>query len=77
MELGSNEAIKQTVAGRLGISILSQSAVRSELASGEIVQLDVVGLPLQRQWYLARPSDKLSMPAADTFHNFLIARGDL
>ena len=77
MELGSNEAIKQTVAGRLGISILSQSAVRAELASGEIIQLDVVGLPLQRQWYLAHPSDKLISPAADTFHGFLISQGRL
>ncbi len=73
MELGSNEAIKQTVAGRMGISILSQSAVRAELASGDLAVLDVVGLPLQRQWHLVHPKDKLLAPAATAFRSFLTA----
>lgn len=74
MELGSNEAIKQTVAGRLGISILSRSALRAELASGDIVQLDVVGLPLERRWYLVHAQEKLLTPAATAFHDFLTSR---
>lgn len=74
MEMGSNEAIKQTVAGRLGISILSRSAVRAELASGEIVLLDVQGLPLERHWYLVHPAEKLLTPAAGAFHEFLTSR---
>lgn len=75
MELGSNEAIKQTVAGRLGISILSQSAVRAELASGEIVLLDVAGLPLERRWYLVHLAGKSMTPAASAFHGFLTETG--
>jgi len=74
MELGSNEAIKQTVAGRLGVSILSKSAVRAELASGEIVLLDVQGLPLQRRWYLVHPEKKRLTPAASAFHGYLTSR---
>lgn len=74
MEMGSNEAIKQTVAGRLGVSILSQSAVRAELASGEIVQLDVHGLPLVRHWFLVHPAEKQLSPAAGAFHEFLTSQ---
>ena len=74
MELGSNEAIKQTVAACLGISILSHSAVRAELASGEIALLDVQGLPLERQWYLIYPEQKFLSPAAKAFQAFLTSQ---
>ena len=44
MEIGSNEAIKQTVAGRLAVSILSRSAVQAELASGETINVVSTGV---------------------------------
>ncbi len=72
MELGSDEAIKQTVAGKLGISILSESIVQAELQSGDLVQIDVQGLPLRRQWYVAHPIKKVLAPATAEFRNFLI-----
>ncbi|MBK8456424.1 MAG: LysR family transcriptional regulator [Phyllobacteriaceae bacterium] len=74
MELGSNEAIKQSIAGHLGYSILSESTVRTELASGELVRLDVAGLPLKRQWYAAYPRNKILSPAATAFCGFLESR---
>ncbi|WP_297527887.1 LysR family transcriptional regulator [Thiohalobacter sp.] len=75
LELGSNEAVKQTVAAGLGISIISKSAVQAELASGEIAMLDVVGLPLQRQWYVVRPEKKIQTAAARAFQDFLVTSG--
>ena len=45
LEVGSNEAIKQTVAGGLGLAVLSAHTVVSELALGELVQLGRAGLP--------------------------------
>ncbi len=71
MELGSNEAIKQSIAGHLGYSILSESAIRGELDRGELVRLDVVGLPLVRQWYAAHPRTKVLSPATRAFLRFL------
>ena len=71
LELGSNEAVKQSIAGHLGFSILSESTVRKELASGELVALDVVGLPLQRQWYAAHLKDKRLSRAAQACLDFL------
>ncbi len=74
MEMGSNVAIEQTVAGRLGVSILSRSAVRAELASGEVILLDSQSLPLERHWYLVHPAEMLLTPATGAFHDFLTSR---
>lgn len=74
MELGSNEAIKQTVAGRLGISIISKITVEAELARGSLVVLDVKGLPLRRQWHLVYPEHKILAPAAQAFKEFLMSK---
>ncbi len=73
MTLGSNEAIKQMVAGRLGVSILSQSTVLAELETGELVMLDVHGLPIERQWYIVYLEGKRLTPAAEAFCAFLLS----
>lgn len=74
MELGSNEAIKQTVAGKLGISIIAKITVEAELARGDLAVLDVQGLPLERQWHLVYPEHKVLSPAAVAFKDFLMAQ---
>ena len=74
MELGSNEAIKQTVAGRLGVSIIAKITVEAEVARGNLVILDVKGLPLERQWHLVYLENKVLAPAAQAFKEFLISR---
>lgn len=71
LEVGSNEAIKQTVAGGLGLAVLSAHAVAAELALGELVQLDVQGFPLMRHWYLVYPQGKRLSPAALAFKAWL------
>ena len=76
MELGSNEAVIQTVAARLGVSILSKSSVQSELDSGSVALLDVQGLPLERQWFVVHLEQKVLMPAAAEFRSFLLSRTD-
>jgi DNA-binding transcriptional LysR family regulator len=53
MELGSNEAIKQAIAGGLGVSVLSRHALTLEGSQGILHTLDVTGFPLPRQWYVA------------------------
>lgn len=71
MEMGSNEAIKQTVAGGLGLAVLSASTVVSELALGELVQLDVKGFPLMRRWHVVYPQGKRLSAAALAFKAWL------
>jgi DNA-binding transcriptional LysR family regulator len=73
MELGSNEAIKQTVLGGLGLAVLSESTIRGELASGELVALAVRGFPLQHKWHLVYPQGKAPTPAAKAFSDYLFS----
>lgn len=73
MELGSNEAVKQVVAGGLGMAVLSASTLRSELASGELAILDVRGFPLRRKWYVVYPGGKQLTPATRAFMEYLFA----
>jgi DNA-binding transcriptional LysR family regulator len=71
MELGSNEAIKQAVAGGLGLAILSRSTIRLDAAQAELVELDVEGFPIRRSWYVVWPKGKLLSVVAKTFLVFL------
>ena len=71
LEVGSNEAIKQTVAGGLGLAVLSATTVVSELALGELVQLDVNGFPLIRRWQVVYPRGKRLSPAAEAFKEWI------
>ena len=74
MELGSNEAIKQTVAGRLGVAMIAKITVEAEVALGNLAILDVQGLPLEREWHLVYPEHKVLAPAALAFKDFLVSR---
>ncbi|OGB27354.1 MAG: LysR family transcriptional regulator [Burkholderiales bacterium RIFCSPLOWO2_02_FULL_66_35] len=71
LEVSSNEAIKQTVAGGLGLAVLSATTVVSELALGELVLLDVVGFPLIRRWHVVYPRGKRLSAAALAFKEWL------
>ncbi|HAG76736.1 MAG TPA: LysR family transcriptional regulator, partial [Thauera sp.] len=71
LEVGSNEAIKQTVAGGLGLAVLSATTVVSELTLGELVLLDVLGFPLVRRWHVVYPRGKRLSPAALAFKDWL------
>ncbi|MFP8778940.1 LysR family transcriptional regulator [Hydrogenophaga sp. RWCD_12] len=71
LEVGSNEAIKQTVAGGLGLAVLSGHTLTAELALGELVQLDVKGFPLIRRWHVVVPRGKRLSAAAQAFREWL------
>lgn len=73
MELGSNEAVKQTVSGGLGMAVLSASTLRAELASGELAVLNVRGFPLERKWYVAYPVGKQLTPITRAFIEHLFS----
>ncbi len=73
MELGSNEAIKQAIAGGLGLSVLSRHTLALEGEAGLIQPLDVAGFPLQSQWYVAYPAGKHLSAVASAFIEHLLA----
>lgn len=72
LELGSNEAIKQAIAGGLGISVLSRHTLISEGIGGELTILDVEHFPIQRQWYVAHLAGKQLSIVAETFLDYLL-----
>lgn len=52
LELGSIEAIKEGVIAELGIAVVPRESAELEIASGDLVMLDVQGFPLHRKWYV-------------------------
>ncbi|MGD8590866.1 MAG: LysR substrate-binding domain-containing protein [Chromatiales bacterium] len=71
MELGSYEAIKQAVAGGLGLTMLSRSTLNLDPSQRELAELDVEGFPIMRAWYVVRPKGKQLSVVADTFLEFM------
>lgn len=64
LSLGSNEAIREAVAGGMGLAILSRHALPAQPADADVRVLEVNGFPLRRHWYLAHPRGRhLSLPA--------------
>jgi len=75
MEIRSTETIKQAVIAGMGISFLSAHTIGRELERRQLVVLDVVGFPLQRQWYVVHLRQKVLAPVAMAFKAFLLERG--
>jgi DNA-binding transcriptional LysR family regulator len=72
MEMSSNETIKQAVMAKLGVSFLSLHTIGIEVHAGRLVILDVVGLPIVRNWYVVHRKDKRLSPLAQEFRTFLL-----
>jgi DNA-binding transcriptional LysR family regulator len=75
LDLGSNEAIKQAIAGGLGISILSAHTLALEGSSSQLTILDVEKFPIERYWYAVYPSGKQLSIVARTFLEYLLTEG--
>lgn len=75
MTLGSTEAIKQAVAGEMGLAVLSEHTISFDAACGAIAVLDVQGFPLLRQWYALYPAGKRLSPIASAFLAYLEREG--
>jgi LysR family transcriptional regulator for metE and metH len=75
MAMSSNETIKQAVIAGLGIAFISAHTVATELDERRLVTLDVVGLPIVRQWFVLARKDKVLLPPARAMLEFLSARG--
>ena len=77
MEVGSNEAIKQSVQAGLGLGLLSRATIEQELALKRLVVLDVAEFPIMRHWYLVHRRGKRLSAVAEAFKQFMLkeARG--
>lgn len=74
-EMSSNETIKQAVMAGLGIAFISAHTIAMELEFGKLVTLDVIGMPIRRQWFSVTRTDRTVSPAMNAFQVFLRERG--
>jgi DNA-binding transcriptional LysR family regulator len=75
LDLGSNEAIKQAIAGGMGLSVLSKHTLALEGVNNQLKVLDVEGFPIERYWYVVYPSGKQLSAIAKAFHEYLMNEG--
>ena len=68
---GSNEAIKQAVAGGLGVTVMSQHTLSLEPMQGQLTVLDVEGFPIMLAWYAVYPGNKQLSVVAQAFFEYL------
>jgi len=71
MEVGSNEAIKQSVQAGLGLGLLSQATIEQELALKRLTVLDIAEFPIMRHWYVVHRKGKRLSATAVAFKHYL------
>jgi len=71
MELGSTEAVKEALMAGYGFSILSRISIQHELKDGNIVEVPIRGLKMERGFYQVLHSRRPIHPIAQTFREFL------
>lgn len=76
LELGSNEAIREAVAGRLGVAVVSVHALGEHPAEHGVRVLDVAGFPIRSRWHVVHPKGKRLSPIAGVFLEHLLAHAD-
>lgn len=75
VEVGSNETIKQAVMAGLGLTLISAHTIEAEVTEGRLAILDVVGLPIIRQWFAVHHGNRELSPPAHTMWDFIVAEG--
>jgi DNA-binding transcriptional LysR family regulator len=70
-EMGSTEAVRQAIKGRVGISILSECAVADELAAGILKKVRIEGVSFHRSFYMITHKHRTQSPLCSAFVKFL------
>jgi DNA-binding transcriptional LysR family regulator len=72
LELGSNESLKESVAGGLGLGLVSSHALHGLMREHGVRILDVQGFPLPSAWHIVHPASKKLTPLAFAFKKHLL-----
>lgn len=67
LELGSNEAVKRSVAAGMGLAVVSEHALSQHHPLEDVVVLDVDGFPIKSSWWTLYPAGKRLSPLASVF----------
>ena len=71
----TNEAIKQCVIGGLGVACVSKHTLAQDNENSPVVELNVEGFPIPKQWNIVYPSGKELSLIASEFLQFLQENG--
>ena len=74
LELGSNEAVKESVAGGLGIGIVSRHALHGLDKENGVRVIDVEGFPLPSAWHMVHHASQKLSPVALAFRAHVLAQ---
>ena len=74
LELGSNEAVRESVAGGLGIGVVSVHALQGLKKEHGVSVLALEGFPLPSAWHIVHPASKKLSPLAVAFKQHLRAQ---
>lgn len=72
LELGSNEAIKESVAGGLGLGLVSKHSLHGLSKENGVSIINVEDFPLTSSWHIVHPQRKSLSPLAMAFKKHLI-----
>lgn len=72
LELGSNEAVKESVAGGLGIGVISQYALHGHQKEHGVRVIEVDEFPVKSSWHLVHLAAKNLSPIALAFKEHLM-----
>ena len=73
LELGSNESVKESVAGGLGLGVVSRHALHGQEREHGVRILDVQGFPIPATWHIVHPTGRRLSPVALAFKRHLRA----
>jgi DNA-binding transcriptional LysR family regulator len=74
LELGSNEAVKESVAGGLGIGVVSRHCLHGLLKEHGVSVVDVKGFPVPSAWHIVQPAGRKISPLAMAFRQHLLVQ---
>lgn len=66
-EMGSTEAVRQSVKAKIGVAILSSFAVKEDIAGKTLYQVAIKGLRIQRPFFLAQRRNRELSPLCLAF----------
>jgi DNA-binding transcriptional LysR family regulator len=73
LELGSNEAVKEAVAGGLGLGVVSRHTLHGREREDGVAVLQVEGFPVSSSWHVVHPRARQVSPIAAAFREHLLS----
>lgn len=71
IEIGDNEAIKQSVIANFGVAVVSKASCELELTDKLLKSVAVNGFPVKHKWYVVRNKGKAISPLVEKFIDFM------